>query len=465
MNETVSDTKHRRNLLVVLFLGVLMGALDIAIVGPALPAIRDGFRVGDRLVAWIFTVYVLFNLVGSAFMSKLSDRFGRKPIYLWDLVLFAVGSAVVAASPSLPVLLVGRAIQGVSAGGLWPIASAVVGESFPADRRGPALGLIGAVFGIAFLIGPPLGGLLLMLSWHWLFIINIPFALVIFLLALRVMPDTKAAEPKPFDAIGMALFALMLAAFAFGINRIDTANFPATLASPLVWPFLVAAFAGIPLLVRLERRAADPVLHPILFANRQIVLGSALSLAAGFAEGALVFVPAFTVASFGVTESTASFLMLPPVIATAIASPVWGRLLGRLGSRVVIGIGLVLSTFGLLLIGFRGQSFAAYIVAGAAIGFGLSALLGAPIRYIMINEAPREHRTVAQGLITVATSVGQLVSGALVGAVAASFGGGFKGYSLSYLWLGVLFVLFIIVSIFLKSRQAERRTIEEAKAT
>ncbi|HUX21001.1 MAG TPA: MFS transporter, partial [Spirochaetia bacterium] len=453
-----------RNLLLVLFLGVLMGALDIAIVGPALPAIRDSFKVGDRAVAWIFTIYVLFNLVGSALMSKLSDRYGRKRVYLWDLAFFAIGSLVVAASPDLPVLLAGRAIQGMSAGGLWPIASAVVGESFPAEKRGPALGMIGAVFGIAFLVGPPLGGLLLLLSWHWLFIINIPLAALIIILALRTIPDTKSAAAKPFDVGGMALFGLMLAAFAFGINQIDTADFPRTLLSPMVWPFILAALAGIPFLAAIERRASDPVLHPVLFTNRQIVLGGALSLAAGFAEGALVFIPAFTVAAFGVSLSNASFLMLPPVLATAIASPVWGRLLGRLGSRTVIAIGLVLSVFGLLLVGFRGTNFAAYIVGGAGIGFGLSALLGAPIRYIMINEAPLEHRTVAQGLITISTSVGQLVSGALVGAVAASFGGGVSGYSLSYRWLGALFVLFFFVGLFLKSRAAERRTLEKAAA-
>lgn len=459
--ELLSDSKNRRGLLIVLFLGVLMGALDIAIVGPALPAIRSTFEVSDRLVALIFSVYVLFNLVGSVLMSKLSDRYGRKRIYLWDIVFFAFGSLLVATAPDLPVLLIGRGIQGASAGGLWPIASAVVGESFPADRRGPALGMLGAVFGIAFLIGPPIGGVLLLLSWRWLFIINLPFAIVIFMLAARALPASKAAEMRPFDTAGMALFALMLAAFGFGVNRIDPAHFPSTLLAPLVWPFIVAALVGIPFLVMRERRAPDPVLHPVLFANPQIVLATVLSVAAGFAEGSLVFMPAYTVAAFGVDVSTASFLMLPPVIATAIGSPLWGRLLGRLGSRVVISVGIAISTFGLLLLGFHGGSLTGYIIAGALIGFGLSALLGASIRYIMINEAPKEHRTVAQGLIVVSGSVGQLVSGALVGAVAASFGGGVSGYGFSYRWLGVLFIAFFVVGLLLKSRRAEKRTIEQ----
>lgn len=434
-----------------------MGALDVGIVGPALPAIRSSFEVSDRSIAWVFTIYVLFNLVGSAVMSKMSDRYGRKPVYLFDLALFALGSLLVAASPSMAPLLVGRAIQGSAAGGLWPVASAVVGESFPAEKRGSALGMLGAVYGIAFVIGPVLGGLLLQLSWRWLFIINLPFALVVLLFALRTLPSTKAAARRPFDLSGMILFGGMLAAFGFGVNRIDIAQGAATLLSFWVWPFVVAALIAVPFLARRERRASDPVLHPALFANRQIVIGAILALAAGFAEGAIVFVPAFTVAAFSVSPSTASFLMLPPVIAAAIGSPIWGRLLYRAGSRNVIAAGLALLVFGLLLAGFLGYHFAAYVIGGAAIGVGLAALLGAPIRYIMLGEAPPEHRTVAQGLISIATSVGQLVSGALVGAVAASFGGGITGYSISYRWLGALFVLFFLLSFLLKRKSAEQR--------
>lgn len=150
--------------LTVLFLGVLMGALDIAIVGPALPALRGWFEVDDRAGAWIFTIYVFMNLLGAPLMSKLSDRYGRRPAYMLAVGLFALGSAVAAAAPSFLVLLIGRALQGIGAGGIFPVASAVVGDSFPPERKGFALGMIGAVFGLAFIIGPILGALLLTIS-------------------------------------------------------------------------------------------------------------------------------------------------------------------------------------------------------------------------------------------------------------------------------------------------------------
>jgi len=458
-----ADDSQRRRLLLVLFLGVLMGALDIAIVGPALPAIRDGFAASDRSIAWVFSIYVLFNLIGTLFMSKLSDRMGRRPVYLFDIVFFAVGSLVVALAPDFALVLVGRAVQGFSAGGLWPVASAVIGESFPVEKRGRSLGLIGAVWGVAFLLGPPIGGLLLMLNWRWLFIVNIPLAIVVFALSASALPKTKPAEPRPFDFPGMITLAIILAALAFGINHIDSADFPRTLISTSVLPFLLVAVAGLPVLIHLERRATDPVLRLQLFRNRQIVLASLLSLAAGFSEGSLVFVPALTVAVFAVSTSAASFLLLGPVLAVAIFSPVWGRLLDRTGSRTVIALGVLFLIFGLLVAGYLGRSFAAYICGGIGIGLGISALLGAPIRYVMLHEAPKEFRTVAQGLITVFTSIGQITSGALVGALAASFGGGATGYLFSYRIVGYFFILFLFVTAGLKSRSAEAKSVAAAE--
>lgn len=139
------DDKRRNRVLGVLFVGVLMAALDIAIIGPALPAIQAEFGLGPRQLPWIFTVYVLLQMVSTPLMAKLSDFFGRRAIYLLDVGLFAVGSLVVALSHGTGLwmlLLAGRAIQGVGAGGIFPIASAVIGDTFPAEKRGGALGLI-----------------------------------------------------------------------------------------------------------------------------------------------------------------------------------------------------------------------------------------------------------------------------------------------------------------------------------
>jgi MFS family permease len=151
--------------LLVLIAGVLMAALDISIVGPALPAIRFDFGIGDRDVVWIFNSYVLLYMIGTPLMAKLSEIFGQRNIYILDIALFGLGSMIVSAAPSFPVLLAGRAIQGFGAGGIFPVAVASIASAFPPGMRGRALGALGSVFSIAFILGPLLGGALLAFSW------------------------------------------------------------------------------------------------------------------------------------------------------------------------------------------------------------------------------------------------------------------------------------------------------------
>lgn len=452
---TPEDAKNRR-ILTVLFLGVLMGALDIAIVGPALPALRTAFGVDDRAIAWIFTIYVLFNLIGAPLMSKLSDRYGRRNVYLADVILFGLGSLGVALSPSFGWLLAARAVQGFSAGGIFPVASAVIGDTFPQEKKGGALGLIGAVFGLAFIIGPILGGLLLMLSWHWLFLVNLPLVIVIVIMGRNLLPTTRPAKVQPFDITGMTVLAVLLGSLAYGVNQIDTGNLGASLGSSGVWPFLLTALIALPLFIWIERRAIDPVIRPKLLGTRQLRLTYLLSAGAGLGEAAMVFLPALAVAAFGMSNSQASFMLMPVVLAMMVGSPLVGRLINGLGSRTLIAAGTGFLGIGMVLLGFFGTSFALFLVAGAAIGLGLSSLLGAPIRYITLNEAPAEDRTAAQGMVTISTGVGQIISGAMVGAAAASRGGGIDGYTFAYVVVAAVSVVLLVVSLGLKNRAQEQ---------
>ena len=198
-----------RRLLGVLFLGTLLAALDIALVGPALPALREAFALGERAVSWVFTAFVLANLAGLPVMAALSDRAGRRTVYLADVALFAVGTVVVVLAPSFEVLLAGRVVQGLGASGIFPVASAVVGDTFPPEKRGRAVGLLGAVFGVAFLVGPALGGIVLAFaSWRWLFALTLPLAALVFVLSARTIPDTRAETPRPVDRAGIALLVV-----------------------------------------------------------------------------------------------------------------------------------------------------------------------------------------------------------------------------------------------------------------
>lgn len=454
------NEKKRNQILAILFLGVLMGALDIAIVAPALPVMQRYFSIGDRALTWTFTIYVLFNLIGTPLMSKLSDRYGRRSIYLIDVALFGLGSLLVALTPShlFGLLLVGRALQGFGAGGIFPVASAVIGDTFPPEKRGGALGLIGAVFGLAFLVGPILGGVILTVAtWQVLFLINLPVAILVMILGFWVLPTQRPDSHPSFDWGGMLSLSLLLGAFAFGLNQIDTGNFLGSLVSLNVWPFLLAAFLLLVVFIQLEKKAADPVLRLGLFQNRQSVLASALAAGAGIGEVSMVFIPALAIAALPtmVDKHTASYLLMPVVLAMAIGSPLVGRFLDRYGSKVVVTVGTALLALGALMLSAWSTVFWLFITAGILIGLGLSALLGAPVRYIMLNEAPASERTSGQGAIALFTSIGQLVSSALVGAIAASAGGGISGYSAAYLSIGILAVILVGLTFGLKNHREE----------
>ena len=446
---SLGDARSWR-ILGVLFAGVFMGALDIAIVGPALPALQAEFAVDSRALSWVFNVYILFSLLGAPLMAKLSDRYGRRAIYLADIALFAAGSAMVAVAPSFPLLLAGRAIQAFGAGGLLPVASAVIGDTFLPARRGPALGLIGAVFGLAFLVGPLFGGVLLQFNWRWLFLINLPVAGIVFWQAAAILPSDRDPDRRPFDAVGSGLLCIVLACVAWSISELDTTALAVSVASPQVLPFLVLALVSAMLFWRVETRAEDPVLHPDLLRSRELRLVGCIAAGTGLAEAGMVFLPALAVTSLGVEDYTASFMLVPLVLAIMIGGPLAGVLLTRRGARQVIQAGLALVVCGLLVFGLPALTVETFYLGGTLVGLGLSGLLGAPLRYVVIRETSQRHRGAGQGLLTLCLSIGRIAGAAALGGFAASGPGAAAGYRAALVTVSVLIALLILLSFRLK---------------
>jgi multidrug resistance protein len=445
-----------KRVLALLFVGVLMGALDLAIVGPALPAIKADFLMNDRQLSWLFNVYVLCQLVSAPLLAKMSDRYGRRSIYVFSVSFFALGSLLLVSSPSAEFLMVGRAVQGFGAGGIFPVAAAIIGDTFPPEKRGGALGLMGAVFGLAFLVGPILGGILLQFSWHWLFLINLPIAVVLIVFALRLLPGSGAAEHKPFDWKGALILSSGLTALAVAVTNLDSANLGASLQSLSVWPFVVVLVVLVPVFWRLENRAVDPIVKPTFFSSRQICLTVIIAAGVGTVESGSVFFPSLAVAALGVTESMAAWLMVPSVLAMTIASPLVGKAIYTVGSKLIVQGGLLLVFTGIFIYGYVPLTTTWFIVGGIISGTGLAGLLGAPLRYILLNEAQEGDRAAAQGLLTVFLAVGQLLGAAIVGGVAASRGGGVVGYQTAFLVLAALTAVISLVAVALQSRAAER---------
>jgi len=421
---TAGATKKTGPLIAVLFAGVLMGALDISIIGPAMPAMRATFGVGDRAMTWLFSIYILFNVVATPLLAKLSDHFGRRSVFSASVALFGFGSIIVALSPSFGILLAARAIQGFGAGGIFPVASSVIGESFPEEKRGSILGLIGAVWGMAFIIGPVIGMIVLSIAtWHWLFLINVPVAIAIIAFGWKYLPTAHHSGGKPIDWPGLLLTAAFLSAVTLTLSNLDTHNLLASVGSARVLPFLIAAALILPFLILTERKAEDPVVRPSLFAKGQLRLAYALTVGAGFGEAILVFIPSLGLASLaahGITVSNSSLLLFPVVIAMAFGSPLIGKFVDKAGPRPALVGGILLMSVGMLFFKLFPGSLPLFILAGACVGLGLSGLLGAPIRYLTLRETTDIERSSGQAMVSLSGSLGQLVAAALTGAIVES---------------------------------------------
>ena len=440
----------------VLFAGVLLAALDIAIVGPALPAIRSAFDVPARWLPAVFSVYVLLYLLGTPLLAKRSDRRGRRRVFLESLALFGVGSMLAAAAWSFPSLLLGRAIQAFGAGGLLPVAAAVIAETVPLERRGRTLGLIGAVFGIAFLLGPLLGGLLLGSSWRWLFAVNVPATVALMFVARNVLPSAENSAAQRFDAAGAVLLAVLLAALVLGVGQLDIGAPAAGLQSASVWPCFVLVALGVPLLWSVEKRASDPVVPPALLRSPQLRIVGAIAIAVGAVEAGMVFLPDMAVMGFGVDAATASLSMLPLVLTLCVGAPLAGWLLDHVGPRSVVQLGLALTAIGLLLFAWLPLDWRNFYLSGVLVGLGMSSLLGAPLRYIALQEAGESRRGAGQGLLTLCVSVGQLVGAAVIGGVVGSARDALPGYRHSLLTVAVACGLALVLSVALRGRVITR---------
>ncbi len=451
MSEAVHEPVVSRMLLPVLFFGVLMGALDIAIVGPALPAIGADFGVDEGGLAWVFSIFTLFAVIGAAPLARLSDRFGRRSLYIASVSVFTIGSLLVALAPSFELLLAARAIQASGAGGIFPVASAVIGDVVPESRRGRALGLIGAVFGLAFLLGPVLGGLLLPYGWRSLFLINLPIGALLIAAAARVLPGAARTVTGRIDVSGIVLLAFVLGLLAIAFNGLAGLPGGDLRAYARVFVPLLAGILLAVLLRRVERAAADPILPPAMFASQQLRVIGAISVVAGLVEAGMVFLPTVAVSGLGVTESNASWMMLPLVVALAVAAPLAGIAVDRWSSRAVIRAGLVLLIAGLIAFALLPLTITNFYLAGCIVGAGLASLLGAPLRHAALAATPGAQRGIGQGLMSLTLQTGQILGAAAIGAIMAAQPATQGGFRSAMLLLAFIAAIAAIVSARLRA--------------
>jgi len=450
------EAKNTKWLLALLFVGTLMGALDLAIIGPALPMIQVEFGMQPGELAWLLNSYVLLQMIGALLLAKLADRHGPRLIYIVSITLFAAGSLLLVVADSAWMLYAGRAIQGFGAGGIFPAAAAVIGARLAPAERGQALGILGMVWGVAFLAGPLLGGIFLRFSWQWLFAINLPIALLLIVGAMKLLQAGGQHEPQPFDLKGMFTLMAAMGALILVINGIDANAALQSVLTLQVGGALLSLVLLSAIFWRIEKRAADPIVQPALFDSAQISKSCLISTGTSALQSGSIFLPALLVASLGISPADSALLLLPGVVAATIAAPLMGKLINKTGTRLIIVVSQVLVGVSLCVYAFVDMNVFIFICASVIGGIGSAGLVGAPLRYIVLAETGNHDRAAAQGLLSVVSSVGRLLGAATVGAVAASYGGGAAGYQAAFAGLIMLAVLILLTAITLKSKTDEQ---------
>lgn len=460
MPQTTLDARTRNLILMLFLIGVFMGSLDTGIIGPVLPSIEQTFNLTSRESSWIFTLFVIAFMIGSPIMAKFSDFYGRKKIFILDVLFFAAGSALIAFSANMEMILIGRIIQGFGCGGIFPVGGAFIGDAFPLEERGRALGILGSVFGISAIGGPLVGAALIPFGWHWCFTINIPIAVFIIVFAAYILPDMENERKLKIDYPGIVLLSLLAVFLSYGLNQIDSNNFVNSVLSLNVTPFLVMFIILLPVFVMVEKRAEESIVAIHLLKNKEITIACIETLAYGLIYSSVIFIPSLVIISMGLNDQMASLMLIPILGANAVAAPVIGRILDTVGSRMIMAAGTIILAVGLIVIALYPDNFILFIAAGCLAGVGMVTIIGAPLRYIVLSETRSNERGAGQAIVNMLSSVGQLIGGALIGGVIASFSGIF-GYKISLILASVVSVIAFIFTLKLKSRDEQIQTMKE----
>ena len=339
----------RMEILWAVLLGIFLSALDQTIVGTALPRIITDLQ-GNELYVWAFTSYLLTATVSGPLYGKLSDIFGRRPIFVIGVGIFLIGSLLCGLSGAMWQFLLFRGIQGLGAGALFPVAMAIIGDIFSPSERGKYQGLFGAVFGLSSLIGPAIGGLITdNVGWHWIFYVNVPLGLVSLVIIWRTLPTRVASDAdRHIDYLGASLLVAALVPMLIGFTNKQFGEW----TDPQVGGLILVGLVLIGVFIWAETRAHEPIVPLSLFRLRTFTASVAGFFLAGIGFfAAVVFLPRWFqfVQQTSATES--GYQILPLLLGLIVSAISAGQIVARVGRyKTLTLVSLLVSAFGLYLL-------------------------------------------------------------------------------------------------------------------
>jgi len=410
----------RLEILGAVLLGILLAALDQTIVGTALPVIVTDLA-GNDVYTWAFTGYLLTITASGPIYGKLSDLFGRRPLFLIGVTIFLIGSALSGLSQSMWQLIAFRALQGLGAGALFPISIAIIGDIFSPSERGKYLGFFGAVFGLSSLIGPAIGGILTdTVGWQWIFYVNLPLGAIVLVIIWRTLPTHREQGVKrSVDYLGAAALVATLFPILIGLTNKQFGEW----TDPAVGGLVALGLMFAAIFVVIESRAAEPILPLRLFRIRAFSASVfAIFLAAMGFFAAIVFLPRWYQVVAGSSATESGYQILPMLAGLILSATVSGQLVARTGRyKALIATSLVVLAVGLfLLTNLRSETDRPLVWLWMAItGLGIGPSF-AVFTLIVQNAVPVRELGVGTSSVTLFQQVGGTVGLAITGSLFGS---------------------------------------------
>ncbi len=445
--------RQRALALIALMTSTTMAVFDGAMVNIALPQIARSLHVSAGDAVWVANGYLLSAAMTLAIFAALAARMGFRTLFASGLLLFTLASLGCALSPSLPMLVTMRVLQGIGGAATLSIAPAILRSIFPTRLLGRILGINALLIATSTAVAPVIGGVLLSeLSWQWLFAINIPLGAIALAFALRVIPGKTASVSGPFDVQGALFSALMLGA----------AIMASTATSWTGTAFAVVAVASGLAFVRRQQRAPQPLLPLGLFASSRFSLAALTSLASFISQGVtFVALPFLFQNVYGYSAFTSALLFTAWPVGIILVAPHAGRLADRYAPAKIATAGLLLFAVGLLLLALLPQNAAAWDISlrGLICGMGFGCFQS-PNNREMLANASREHSGYASGVLAIVRTFGQCLGAALVGVMLALCSPTQEALAIRLgLWLAMMATLLAIAFSLSRLRQLSARAV------